>query len=96
MEDLKMKLSAYVRNRQTKNFELIIRDCYKTKEAFWIDLELNGYTVIRISTNRDLAAMDDGFETFAAMKKQEAWVMKNFNHHSVFYTRIQEINEIEL
>ena len=47
-----MKLSAYCRDRQTKQYLIIERDTYKNKTEFSRELKANGYTVIRIINNR--------------------------------------------
>lgn len=64
-----MKLSAYCRDRQTKQYLVIERDIYKNKTEFSRELKANGYTVIRISNKRDLAAQNIGYKSFAEIKK---------------------------
>lgn len=71
-----MHLSAYVRCKQTKEYTNIARDTYTSKDTFAADLRCNGYAVVRISNNRDIAAQDAGFVTFAAMQK----------HYQIYYS----------
>lgn len=64
-----MNLSAYVRDKKTKQYTVIVRD-YPSKEKFRKDLNANGYAVVRISNNRDLAAQDKGnYKSFNELKK---------------------------
>ena len=63
-------LHASVRNRATREYTVIHSDAYKTKEAFWRDLEQT-YIVVRISSDLDLKAMEVGFETWVSLKKHD-------------------------
>jgi len=81
-----MLLSAYVRDRETKQYSTITRD-YPTKTKFKSVLISNGYTVVRVSNNQDIAAQEHSFETFAAMKK---------NTSTYWADIIKQIEQIEL
>lgn len=63
-------LHASVRNRATREYSVIHSDAYKTKEAFWRDLEPT-YIVVRIASDLDLKAMEVGFETWTSLKKHD-------------------------
>ncbi|WAB25024.1 hypothetical protein M3_0073 [Lysinibacillus phage vB_LfM_LysYB1] len=63
-----MELSAYVRDKDTGEETVIVRD-YPSKVKFAKDLKMNGYSVIRISNKRDLAAQNFGYESYTKMKK---------------------------
>ena len=91
-----MKLTAYVKDKQTNQKEFITSSQYRNKEAFWEYLEEIGYTVIRISHNRDLAAQEYDFVTFAAMKKWDEFFIRRLHRESEFHKIIQQINQIEL
>lgn len=91
-----MELTAYVKIKQTKQKEFITRNHYKSKEAFWKDLENMGYIVIRISNKRDIAAQEYDFVTFAAMKKWDDFFIRRFKRESEFHKVIEQINQIEL
>lgn len=91
-----MTLTAYVRFRDTRETTLIARDDYKSKEAFWRELEANGFIVIRISNNRDLEAHNYNFVTFAAMKRWDKWTKDNLGIDSEYHEDIKRIEQIEL
>lgn len=84
-----MELHAYVKDRETKELKLLSRD-YPSKESFWRELEANGYIVRRISTDLDLKAMDYGFETWSALKKQDKWLFEQFGWYSELHEYILE------
>ena len=81
-----MKLSAYVRDRETKQYFTITRE-FATKTEFKSILISNGYTVVRISNNQDIAAQEHSFITFATMKK---------NLSTYWADIIKEIEQIDL
>ena len=91
-----MHLLAYVKSKQTKQKEFITSDNYRSKEAFWRYLEDVGYTVIRISNNRDLAAQEYDFVTFAAMIKWDEFFIRRLHRESEFHQIINQIYKIEL
>lgn len=91
-----MKLSAFVKDRETKELTVIERDDYSTKAAFTADLKANGYIVKRISNKRDLAAQDHGFESFAAMKKLSSMYIENPTLWAKELKQLAEIAAIEL
>lgn len=87
-----MFLSAVVRDKKTKEIHLIERD-YDSKKAFEKDLRSNGYAITRISSRRDIAAQDVGYETFAAMKKDYE---NRFGYNRDFYReKFEALAEIE-
>lgn len=63
-----MKLTACVKNRETKNYKIIDGE-YNTKKSFRQALNENGYIVKRISNNRDKAAQNEGFENFSKLRE---------------------------
>ncbi len=92
-----MKLSAYVREKGTKNYTVIERD-YPTKTAFYYDLRGNGYAVVRISNNRDLAAQDTGdYKSFSEMKEmaKKLW-SKNPELWASELAMVENISKISL
>lgn len=90
-----MILSAYVRDRQTKEY-LVVEKNYPTKEAFKRDLHGNGYTVKRISNKRDIAAQNCNYESFAVMKKNMDLYMTDPKLWKYEINRIKEIEAIKL
>ena len=46
------------------------REEYSTKKEFQNELKANGFTVVSISTEKDIEAMELGYKTYAALKKQ--------------------------
>lgn len=64
-------LHALVKDKVTKEVTIISDNTYKSKEAFWRDLEAAGYIVKRISTDLDLKALEVGFETWSSLKKYD-------------------------
>ena len=90
------ELHAYVRHPETKKYGYIIRDRYQTKTEFKHALQRHGYTVVRISTTRDLAAQKYGFETFAAMKKHDSRFRAKTRLNSAYTRAIKTINQIPL
>ena len=90
------ELHAYVRHPRTRKYGYITRDQYKTKTEFENILRRHGYTVIRISTTRDIAAQKYGFETFAAMKKHDSRFRAKFKLNSAYHQTIQKISRIPL
>ena len=93
-----MYLSAYVRNKETKQYTVIVHEDYKTKDSFKRDLISNDYTVIRISNKRDLATQDTGdFASFAELKKTYAdFIKKDPELWSDKKELIENIQNIEL
>ena len=91
-----MTLHALVKDKDTNSRDIITRWDLKSKEAFWLELERNGYTVIRISNNRDLKAQSYYFVTFAAMKKYDKLHIKLYGTESEYHDIIEQINQIEL
>lgn len=91
-----MRLVAYVRIKQTNQKEFITSEQYRSKEAFWRYLESIGYTVIRISNNRDIAAQEYDFVTFAAMIKWDEFFIRRLHRESEFHQIIEQIKQIEL
>lgn len=61
------KLTALVKDTYTNKVILIERDTYNTKASFEADLKANGYIVKRISTVRDMYAIDHGYASFSDM-----------------------------
>lgn len=85
-----MILSAYVKDKQTKE-KTVIESDYKSKKDFAFDLRANGYAVIRISNKRDLEAQNHGFESLAAMKKIYDFHMQK---PELWEREIEKFNEI--
>ena len=94
-----MFLSAYVRDKETKREFIMVREDYTSKEKFARDIRANGYSVIRISNKRDLAAQDKtgDYATFTEMKKDfEARFGYNREFWADKFELIKEIEAIEL
>lgn len=91
-----MFLSAYVRDKQTKETLIIRQQNYKTKKAFKEELQNNGYTVIRISNSQDLAAQDKGFETVTALRKKVRYIQEVYpDKHPKRKMWESELEEVE-
>jgi len=92
-----MKLSAYVKEKGTKNYKVIEGE-YPTKAAFGNDLKANGYTVVRISNKRDLAAQETGkYKSFSEMKEmaKKLW-SKNPELWASELAMVENISKISL
>ena len=90
------ELHAYVRHPVTKKYGYITRDRYKTKTEFKKALQQHGYTVVKISTVRDLEAQKHGFETFTAMKKHDRRFRDKFHLNSAYHHVIKSISLMPL
>lgn len=88
-----MMLHALIKDKVTKEINLMSDDSYKSKEAFWRDLEANGYIVKRISTDNDLKAQERGFDTWKALKKYDQKHYEEFGWWSSFHTYIIYVEE---
>ena len=92
-----MYLSAYIRHKETKEYSVMTHEDYNTKDSFRKDLISNGYTVIRISNKRDLAAQDHNYPTFLELKKSYSEFIKQ---DPILWKNekelIEEIESIEL
>jgi len=92
-----MYLMALVRNKKTKQTEVITRENYTSKKKFARDLRANGYAVISILNKRDIAAQEDGFKTFKEMKKfYEEFYATKPNIFSKELEKLEKIKSIEL
>ena len=91
-----MYLSAYVKNKETKQYTIITHEEYTSKELFRKDLVRNGYSVTRISNKRDLTAQDHNYESFTEMKKNLEFYNENPELWKNEIELIKEIQSIEL
>ena len=89
-------LKARVRNKSTRKTGTITKSNYTSKEQFWKVLEKHNYIVINISTTRDLAAQEYGFETFTAMKKHDKHFRETTGRESAFTKIIDDISRLPL
>ena len=88
-----MKLTAYVRDRDTKKHSLITSE-YETKENFRKDLVGNGYTPIRISNTRDLEAQEYGYTGVAELNEMVRFWSKKENK-GIFTTELEMAKKIK-
>jgi len=91
-----MFLSAYVKDKETKQYSVMTQEDYTSKESFRKDLVRNGYSVTRISNKRDLAAQDHNYESFTEMKKNLEFYNENPELWKNEIELIKEIKNIEL
>ncbi len=91
-------LHALVKDRVTGEVNIMSDNTYKSKEAFWRDLEASGYIVRRISTDLDMKALERGFETWRALKRYDQKHYEEFGWYSSLHTYIlyTEENDDEL